>query len=65
MSIIKRKNERVKTVDHQIYKSEQKHSPHRKEQDFTPPPFFVQVCDYISYPREHGQEHEYKIEDTC
>ena len=54
----------MKKVDRQIYKAEREHTPHYAKLDFAAPTLFVQIGDYITYPRKHGQEHEHEIQDA-
>ena len=61
---VEREYEGIEAVDYQIYDPECEHCPHRAEHEPDPAPFSVEIGYYVSYPREHGKEHEQEIEDA-
>jgi hypothetical protein len=62
MGFVKRKNEWMKSVDHQIDQSQRKYGPDSKEHDFSAASSFVKKSDDIAGPCQHGQEQKDKIE---
>ena len=64
MLFIKGKNKGMKTVDHEVYKPQGEHGPHRTEKDPAAAPSFIQIGHHVSYPGKHCKEHEYKIENA-
>ena len=62
MFLVKRKDERMKDVNHKIYESKREQDPHRTQKAFAFEALFVQVGNYVMHPRQHCHEHEQEIQ---